>query len=300
MSPMRKTLLDPTAVPIFDARTQNEVVTFALAGVQNPTIPAGATGFLVSSLETGGNEFWLSNETTNPSGVRVGGVSASHHYYRLGSNPPTIQIRGFAGSNEKLGLLYFFGGPPGKKGSSHQAVDAPVWDEDMAGEQYALTAGATSQVFVPPWAKWLELSVLETGTPNEAFVSTEDTDDTGVKIGGNTACPLRTRVNSHVLSQGLCTINDSPGEVLNDAAASFVTDGVSVGDLVWNMQEDSFGRITSVNSETQLTHTALAHGADGNWERNVDHYQVYRGPNVYVHNPDGSATVDVGALFFAR
>jgi hypothetical protein len=50
--------------------------------------------------------------------------------------------------------------------------------------------------------------------------------------------------------------------VLIDASSTFVTDGVSVGDTVENSTDVSVARVVSVDSETQITTTALKNGTD--------------------------------------
>jgi len=50
--------------------------------------------------------------------------------------------------------------------------------------------------------------------------------------------------------------------VLIDSVSTFVTDGVSVGDTIENTTDASVARVVSVDSETQITTTALKNGTD--------------------------------------
>jgi hypothetical protein len=288
------------AVPVWDSKVTQQVLTFGSASWAALTIPSAATGVLISSLETGGNEFWVSPVETDPSGIRIGGTSSTHLMLRLGdsNNTSVIKVYGNAGSSEKAGAIYFYGNPP--DGGCREPVDLPVWDADILNREFStIAAGATSEVFVPPYHTWFSLSVLETGGTNEAYVSTADSDDTGVRIGGNRGTPLIQRYMTNVMRKGTATSADAGGDDLIDANADFTALGVAVGDFIWNETDNSFGRVTGIDSSTQLSHTTLVHGSENDWD--VDEvYHIYRGPSIFVHNPHGSNAIDVGALFFKR
>jgi hypothetical protein len=66
---------------------------------------------------------------------------------------------------------------------------------------------------------------------------------------------------------GLTADGGSSSTVLVDAAASFVTWGIKVGDLLRNTTESVIAYVVSVDSETQLTTTPI-----GNW--NGDSYEI--------------------------
>jgi hypothetical protein len=55
------------------------------------------------------------------------------------------------------------------------------------------------------------------------------------------------------------------GTQLTDTNATFVTDGVAVGDVVKNLTDGSKAAITGISSETVLTHEALAGGSSDDW-----------------------------------
>lgn len=65
--------------------------------------------------------------------------------------------------------------------------------------------------------------------------------------------------------EGTATSADATGTQLTDTAATF-TGNVAVNDIVYNETDNSWARITSVDSNTQITHTALANGTDNDWD----------------------------------
>ncbi len=78
--------------------------------------------------------------------------------------------------------------------------------------------------------------------------------------------------------------NDS-GTTLTDSSATFITDGVSVGDRVRNLTDGSVGVVTGVTSETVLAIAGDLSGGDENdWDRFVDWYRVETidGPRVLI------------------
>ena len=97
-------------------------------------------------------------------------------------------------------------------------------------------------------------------------------------------------------SEGTATSADA-GTVLNDTAATFISDGVEVDDIVWNIRDGSRAKVTVVNSEIQLTHTALAGGADNSWDLAPnDEYAVMYGDTVLVARVDGSGDIITNAF----
>lgn len=97
-------------------------------------------------------------------------------------------------------------------------------------------------------------------------------------------------------SEGTVTSADA-GSVLNDTGATFEADGVEVGDIVWNIRDGSRGAVTIVNSEIQLTHSALAGGDDNSWDQSPDdEYAVMYGDTVLVARVDGSAEIIENAI----
>jgi hypothetical protein len=97
-------------------------------------------------------------------------------------------------------------------------------------------------------------------------------------------------------SEGTATSADA-GTQLNDTAATFISDGVEVDDIVWNIRDGSRAKVTVVNSEIQLTHTALAGGADNSWDLAPnDEYAVMYGDTVLVARVDGSGDIITNAF----
>lgn len=297
------TIVQPLSLPVWDGSTTEEVLTASDTNFQSLTIPTGATAVLLSSLGTA--EWFVSPVTTAQSGIRVGGVSARNLLLRLGDSP-TIRVKGNTGGGETMGALYFFGQPPG--GSCIEPLDVPTWDDQIFNEEYSNAAGATSQVFVPPIGSGMfTLSVVEAGAvPNVSYVSTEDTDDTGVRIGGDTGSHMLARFQTRILQTGNPTTDDDggggAGDDLIDALGDFENPntGIAVGDPIRNDVDGSFARITVIDSPTRISHTALLHGVDNEWARLTDTYTIYKGPSIFVHNPDAVSAVDVGLLVFRR
>jgi len=92
-------------------------------------------------------------------------------------------------------------------------------------------------------------------------------------------------------SEGTATSSDA-GTQLNDSAATFISDGVEVDDIIWNIRDGSRAKVTVVDSEILLTHTALAGGTDNSWDLAPnDEYAVMYGDTVLVARVDGSGDI---------
>ena len=76
-----------------------------------------------------------------------------------------------------------------------------------------------------------------------------------------------------ILESGTITTADAPGTTLIDSAATFITNGVAADDSVTNITDGSTARVVSIDSETQLTTTALT-GGSGNDYGSSDSYSV--------------------------
>lgn len=91
------------------------------------------------------------------------------------------------------------------------------------------------------------------------------------------------------ISSGSATSADAGGQTLVDTSATFITSGVKKGHAVVNFTDQSLGTVQSVDSETQLTMSALADGTDNQWEIG-DNYKIYnKNINAYLYIDDGSA-----------
>lgn len=72
---------------------------------------------------------------------------------------------------------------------------------------------------------------------------------------------------------GTITASNIPGTVLTDAAATFLAWGIQVGQNVQNNTDGSSCTVVSVDSETQLTTTALSGGSDNRYD-STDAYTI--------------------------
>jgi hypothetical protein len=61
------------------------------------------------------------------------------------------------------------------------------------------------------------------------------------------------------------TTADGGSTTITDSGATFVTDGIKAGDTTRNSTDGSWALVKSVDSETQVTTTALAGGSDNTW-----------------------------------
>lgn len=70
--------------------------------------------------------------------------------------------------------------------------------------------------------------------------------------------------------RGFCTSEDgvSPSTILHDTNAHFITDGVKAEDTISNQTDTSTAFVVSVDSEIQLTTTALVGPGDNEWQLN--------------------------------
>jgi hypothetical protein len=64
---------------------------------------------------------------------------------------------------------------------------------------------------------------------------------------------------------GTATSNDA-GTVLTDTNAMFASDGILEGDVLTNVDDGSTASVLTVDSETQMTHTALTGGSENDWD----------------------------------
>lgn len=116
----------------------------------------------------------------------------------------------------------------------------------------------------------------------------------GVKVG-ITATLQNARLafspDSTTTSDGTATSASSTGQTLIDTAATFQTDGVTVGANVTNATTGSFGTVLSIDSETQLTLRTLNGGTRQDFQIG-DTYFVH---NVVQKNVSGGNLVAVDA-----
>ena len=289
----------PVSVPVWDDQTSEVQISQTTDDESDAvSVPAGATAFMVSALTTGNVESWVTYKDTDDSGFRIGGPSAIPVLFRLGTGaaPRVISTQGSA--TIVTGFVFFYGNPPAgsQAGGSTTPLDVPVWDGRTTGEEISsLSADGEAQLTPPYGAAWVQLSVIETGTNNVAFLSITSAADKGLAFGGNSDPVVRFRIANRLISRGKVTTAHA-GTVLHDANASFVTDGVAVHDVVTNMTDGSRGRVTAVTSEIELAVASIAGGTENDFDVG-ENYVVARPPNLYVHNPELSAS-NIGVMYF--
>jgi hypothetical protein len=93
-------------------------------------------------------------------------------------------------------------------------------------------------------------------------------------------------------ASGTVSMPDVTGVTLNDAGATFITDGVEPGSWIVNLDDGSIATVLRVDSETQLTTDTLGGGADNEWGPGDD----YRIMEVLQKNIDGGNLVAVDEL----
>jgi hypothetical protein len=123
------------------------------------------------------------------------------------------------------------------------------------------------------------------------------TNDTpGKSTGGivriiktSTQAEYRLRYNSYAGSTftlssrtGLTADSGSTSTVLFDAAATFVTWGIKVGDLIRNTTESVVAYVTAVTDETHLTTTAVTDWTGDSYEINTLPVAMTSSDNIYV------------------
>jgi hypothetical protein len=89
---------------------------------------------------------------------------------------------------------------------------------------------------------------------------------------------------------GTVTTADATGTTLIDSTATF-SGNVSISDIVYNETDQSYGTVTSIDSNTQITHTALTGGTDNDWDSS-DAYSI-ASPYTYTNLTFSSNTNDV-------
>lgn len=92
----------------------------------------------------------------------------------------------------------------------------------------------------------------------------------------------------------------SNGEArLTDSAATFVTSGVSAGDVIYNSTDDSEGVILAVTSNTVLQ-TALFHGTDNDFDLS-DAYRIYPQGRFKLHfDPPPSTASHTVTIYYVQ
>lgn len=118
----------------------------------------------------------------------------------------------------------------------------------------------------------------------------------GVEVG-ITATLQNAQIYFHarntVHATGTATTADSTGEVLTDSAGTFTTDGIVVGDTLFNTTTSAMATVVEVISNTQLRTLPLYGGSRQDWQLG-DGYQVYLSEQCSLSGGNMVAVDDVG------
>lgn len=104
---------------------------------------------------------------------------------------------------------------------------------------------------------------------------------------------VKIRIGS-VEAAGTATTADSDGETLIDSAAGFgTTDDVFPGDIIRNTTDGSWAVLWTVDSTTQISHSALVGGAENDWDVG-EAYEIIRVSQLtYLDSPSDQATYGI-------
>lgn len=105
---------------------------------------------------------------------------------------------------------------------------------------------------------------IGTSSTDSSFLWNTSGDIEDCNFIANTTGPAIEHDTWNGTASGTATNSGSETTTLYDTGASFLTT-VSVNDYVYNETDLSFGRVTTVNSNTQITHTALQGGTNNFW-----------------------------------
>jgi len=99
-------------------------------------------------------------------------------------------------------------------------------------------------------------------------------------------------------SAGSATTANASGTMLIDSSGTFITDGIQAGDSVLNTTDGSICTITSVDSETQITHFPLEGGTDNDWD-SADTYTIWNKVQCEISGGNLVAVNEVGTTISA-
>lgn len=120
-------------------------------------------------------------------------------------------------------------------------------------------------------------------------------------LGGGTSVGLTLTMLNSLIAFEARTVPASSGTatsvgttLLNDSAATFISDGVLAGSMLINFTDFSLGTVICANSETQLLIQALQGGTNNDWTIG-DTYRVYNEIQCNLGGGNMVAVDDVGA-----
>ena len=147
------------------------------------------------------------------------------------------------------------------------ATNPPVMGDTIVGA----TSGATGEIiaFLDSNGVNRNASGLD-NTAGSGFkfrsVSGAFEDDEEIQVSGAAGSDWKADAAMPDAQSGTVTTANGAGTTLIDSTATFLSDGARPGDKVRNATDGSFGVVTSVDSEVQLTHTVLSGGAENDWD----------------------------------
>jgi len=111
----------------------------------------------------------------------------------------------------------------------------------------------------------------------------------------NAKLAFEARKNS--IQNGSITTTDSSGVILNDSAASFISNGINPGAWIVNLNDGSRATVLNINSETQLITDGLGNGIDNQFASG-DLYEIQNivqcdvnGGNLVAVSDDGITAI---------
>lgn len=269
--------------------------------------------------DTGGSSIdWKESDAVVIFEDRVRGASTNTNFQFSGQHSATGTFRvelGIAvssGDDEsgRSGVIFFSANP------ANQPIDFDFSDSDiedvflygcsltnLRGGTIAFSADATNGISHhlsgTGFSGCAQVDLGVTVARNCLFASTADTsgallwnDSINIKNSnfiGNTTGPAVEHPDWNGSEDGTVTSAD-PGTTLFDGAATFIGN-VAADDIVYNEADNSFGTVTSVEDDDEISHTALAGGSDNKWDIS-DAYSIAT-PYVYTNLEFSGNTYDV-------
>ncbi len=139
---------------------------------------------------------------------------------------------------------------------------------------------------------YLETEAGDVTKITDSVVSTQKVTVTSVS-GISVSDLVKIRIGS-VEATGTATTADAEGRDLIDSAAGFgTTDEVFPGDIIHNITDGSWAVLWTVDSTTQISHSALVGGTEDDWDIS-DSYEIIRVSQLtYLDSPSDQATYGI-------
>lgn len=207
-------------------------------------------------------------------------ISENHDRQLVGSE---TGLKGYWKVNDNTGTTVTDSTSGGHDGT----VDGANWVDTKGtlfdGASWVGSGEGTIHIAGKPWpvayGECYHIPLVEVDPNNRVWAAAEGPIEEVVKVyeGGRALVGQGDRADvwahDFTLTGNPTTSQGSGATVLIDTGATFVTDGIQVGALVRNDTDGGVGLVESVDSETQITHSALAGGTNDDWEL-TDDYEV--------------------------